>query len=135
MSTFPVTASTLSETELGNFIKEKYNFNENSECKLFRTGVNHTYFLSDIETKIVVRVYCHQWRTKIEIEQELELLKLLQRHNLSISFPVPDTNGDYIQEINAPEGLRYAVVFSFAEGEKMRFMTNETCFAIGSLFG
>ena len=133
MITFPVTASTLSETELGNFIKEKYNFNENSECKLFRTGVNHTYFLSDIETKIVVRVYCHQWRTKIEIEQELELLKLLQNHNLSISFPIPDKDGNYIQEINAPEGLRYAVVFSFAEGEKMRFMTNKTCSAIGSL--
>lgn len=133
MTTFPVTASTLSETELGNFIKEKYNFNENSECKLFRTGVNHTYFLSDSQSKFVIRVYCHQWRTKIEIQEELELLKLLQNHNLSISFPIPDKAGNYIQEINAPEGLRYAVVFSFAEGEKMRFMTNETCFAIGSL--
>ena len=133
MTTFPVTASTLSETDLGNFIKEKYLFNENSECKLFRTGVNHTYFLSDSQNKFVIRVYCHQWRTKVEIEQELELLKLLQNHNLSISFPIPDKTGNYIQEINAPEGLRYAVVFSFAEGEKMRFMTNETCFTIGSL--
>ena len=133
MTTFPVTASTLSETELGNFIKEKYQLNKNFDCKLFRTGVNHTYFLSDTSAKFVVRVYCYQWRTKIEIQEELELLKLLQSQNLSISFPVPDTYGDFIQEINAPEGLRYAVVFSFAEGEKMRFMTNETCSAIGSL--
>ena len=133
MPTFPVTASTLSETDLGNFVKEKYNFNENSECKLFRTGVNHTYFLSDTIKKFVVRVYCHQWRTKIEIQEELELLKLLQNHNLSISFPITDKDGNYIQEINAPEGIRYAVVFSFAEGEKMRFMTNETCSEIGSL--
>lgn len=133
MTTFPVIASTLSETDLGNFIQEKYNFNENSECKLFRTGVNHTYFLSNTQTKFVVRVYCHQWRTKSEIQEELELLNLLKTHNLSISFPIPDTNGDYIQEINAPEGLRYVVVFTFAEGEKMRFMTSETCSAIGSL--
>ncbi|TDX82620.1 phosphotransferase [Epilithonimonas xixisoli] len=133
MTTFPVTASTLSETELGNFIKEKYQLNQNFDCKLFRTGVNHTYFLSDTSTKFVVRVYCHQWRTKIEIQEELELLKLLQSHNLSISFPIPDKDGNYIQEINAPEGLRYAVVFSFAKGDKMRFMTNETCSAIGSL--
>lgn len=133
MTTFSVTASTLSEIDLGNFIKEKYQFNKNFDCKLFRTGVNHTYFLSDATTKFVVRVYCHQWRTKIEIQEELELLKLLQSHNLSISFPIPDTNGDYIQEINAPEGLRHAIVFSFAKGEKMRFMTNETCSAIGSL--
>ncbi|WP_312768652.1 phosphotransferase [Epilithonimonas sp.] len=133
MTTFPVTASTLSETELGNFIKEKYDLNENSECKLFRTGVNHTYFLTDTKTKFVVRVYCYEWRTKSEIREELELLKLLQSNNLSISFPIPDKDGNFIQEINAPEGLRYAVVFTFAEGEKMRFMTNETCFAIGSI--
>lgn len=133
MTTFPVTASTLSEIELGNFIQEKYQLNKNFDCKLFRTGVNHTYFLSDATTKFVVRVYCHHWRTKIEIQEELELLKLLQSHNLSISFPIPDKNGDYIQEINAPEGLRYAVVFSFAEGEKMRFMTNEICSSIGLL--
>ncbi len=133
MTTFPVTASTLSETELGNFIQEKYDLNKNFECKLFRTGVNHTYFLSNTQTKFAVRVYCHQWRTKSEIQEELELLKLLQNYNLSISFPIPDKAGNYIQDINAPEGLRYAVVFTFAEGEKMRFMANETCFAIGSL--
>lgn len=133
MATFPVTASTLSEIELGNFIKEKYPFTDNSQCKLFRTGVNHTYFLSDTETKYVVRVYCHQWRTKSEIQEELELLNLLKTHNLSISFPIPDKEGNYIQEINAPEGIRYAVVFSFAEGEKMRFMSTETCSEIGSL--
>lgn len=133
MTTFPVTASTLSETELGNFIKERYQLNKNFICKLFRTGVNHTYFLSDTSTKIVVRVYCHQWRTKVEIQEELELLNLLKTHNLSISFPIPDKEGKFIQEINAPEGLRYVVVFSFAEGDKIRFMTNETCSAIGSL--
>lgn len=133
MSSFPVTASTLSEIELGNFIKEKYQLSENYHCKLFRTGVNHTYFISDHDTKFVLRVYCHNWRTKIEIEQELALLELLKCHSLSISYPVPDPNGNLIQEINAPEGNRYAVLFSFAKGEKMRFMSNETCFSIGSL--
>jgi Ser/Thr protein kinase RdoA (MazF antagonist) len=133
MTTFPVIASTLSEKELGNFINEKYQLSENIQCKLFRTGVNHTYFISDNETKFVLRVYCHNWRTKIEIEQELELLNLLRRNSLSISYPISDSNGKFIQEINAPEGNRYAVLFSFAEGEKMRLMSNETCFSIGSL--
>ncbi len=133
MTTFPVLASTLSETALGNFITEKYPLSENLNCKLFRTGVNHTYFISDHETKFVFRVYCHKWRTKIEIEQELELLNLLKQNSLSVSYPISDRNGNFIQEINAPEGIRYAVLFSFAEGQKMRFMSNETCFSIGSL--
>jgi len=133
MTTFPVTTSTLSETELGKFIREKYTLNENYKCKLFRTGVNHTYFITDNETKFVVRVYCYKWRTKIEIEQELELLNLLKKESVSISYPIPDKNGNLIQEINAPEGIRYVVLFSFAKGEKLRFMSNKTCYSIGLL--
>jgi len=133
MKTFPVISSTLSQKELGEFISEKYKLKDNFECKIFRTGVNHTYFMFNKNIKYVIRVYCHKWRTKVEIEQELELLSLLKNHNLSVSFPIADENGNFIQEINAPEGLRYVVLFTFAEGEKMRFMTSETCFAIGSI--
>ncbi|ESU27145.1 phosphotransferase enzyme family protein [Flavobacterium limnosediminis JC2902] len=133
MTTFPVIASTLSEKDLGNFILEKYNLNSNFECKLFRTGVNHTYFISDSDTKYVARVYCYNWRSKTEIKEELELLQLLKNNSLSVSFPISDKNGELIQEVNAPEGIRYVVLFSFANGEKKRFMTNDNCFAIGSL--
>lgn len=133
MVTFPVIASTLSETELGSFIKEKYKLSEDSNCKLFRTGVNHTYFISDAETKFVVRVYCYKWRTKIEIEEELELLNSLKKNSLSVSYPISDIDGNFIQEINAPEGIRYVVLFSFAKGDKVRFMSNETCYSIGLL--
>ncbi|WP_326980979.1 phosphotransferase [Chryseobacterium sp. MYb264] len=133
MSTFPVIASILSETELAQFIKEKYLLKEDSNCQLFRTGVNHTYFISDNEKKYVVRIYCKNWRTKSEIQEELQLLLMLKDNDLAVSYPLPDKNGNLIQEINAPEGLRYAVLFTFAEGKKMRFMHDETCFAIGEI--
>ena len=133
MSNFPVIASILSEKNLGEFVKDKYNLNDNFQCKLFRTGVNHTYFISDANNKYVVRAYCYKWRTKTEIQEELRLLQLLKENNLSVSFPISDKENNLIQEINAPEGLRYIVLFSFAEGEKMRFMDNDTCFEMGSL--
>ncbi|MGV0948248.1 phosphotransferase [Empedobacter falsenii] len=133
MKTFPVIASILSPIEIGKFICDQYQLKNNFECKLFRTGVNHTYFLSNQNSKYVVRVYCHNWRTKTEIQEELELLKLLKEHNISVSTSIPDKNENLIQEINAPEGSRYVVLFTFAEGEKMRFMSRETCSAIGSM--
>jgi len=133
MTTFPVTASTLSEKDLGRFIMEKYDLNEHFECKLFRTGVNHTYFISDPNTRYVVRVYCHKWRTKTEIQEELRLLNTLKNNNLSVSFPIADKNDELIHEINAPEGIRYVVLFSFADGGKKRLLTNKNCFSIGSL--
>lgn len=133
MPTFPAIASILSATALAEFIKSRYSLGENVDCKLFRTGVNHTYFISDNETKFVARVYCLHWKTKSEIQEELELLLLLKDNDLAVSYPIPDEEGNFIQEINAPEGLRYAVLFTFAEGKKTRFMSNESCFAVGSL--
>ena len=133
MTTFPVTTSTLSEKELGEFVKEKYELNNNFECKLFRTGMNHTYFLSYNEEKYVLRVYSYNWRSKSEIIDEIELLRLLSKNNLNVSFPIKDKKGNFIQEINAPEGLRYIVLFSFAKGKKTRFLNEEMCFEIGFL--
>ncbi|MCB0685572.1 MAG: phosphotransferase [Saprospiraceae bacterium] len=133
MSNFPVIASILSEKNLGDFVKDRYNLNEKFQCKLHRTGVNHTYFISSQNNKYVIRVYCYGWRTKTEIQEELRLLQLLKENNLSVSFPISDKEDNLIQEINAPEGLRNMVLFSFAEGEKMRFMDNETCFGVGAL--
>lgn len=133
MTTFPVIASTLSEIDLGKFIIEKYNLNSSFECKLYRTGVNHTYFISDSDKKYVVRVYCYNWRSKTEIIEELQLLKILKNNNLSISYPISDKNDELIHEINAPEGVRYVVLFSYAKGERTRFMTNENCFKVGSI--
>ena len=133
MTTFPVATSTLSEKGLNTFIKEKYGLNNNYTCSLFRTGINHTYFISDNTTKYVLRVYCVDWRTKLEIEEELNLLRLLKKNGLSISYPISDKNGNAIQPINAPEGKRYAVLFSFAEGKKIRFISEDNCVAIGSI--
>lgn len=133
MSAFPVTASTLSEKELGIFAIAKYGLNKNSACKLFRTGINHTYIISENEVKYVLRVYSYGWRSKQEILEEIELLTFLKENNVSISSPVSDKNGEYIQEINAPEGIRYAVLFTYAKGEKVRFMDVATCASVGSL--
>lgn len=135
MSHFPVTSTTLSATALREFVIEKYNVIPNTICQLFRTGINHTYFITDKQLKYVLRVYCYNWRTKKEIEAEIDLLLLIKQNGNSISYPIPDCNNQYIQEINAPEGLRYAVLFSFAEGGKMRFMDTETCSKIGEMIG
>ncbi|MCB4798683.1 phosphotransferase [Neotamlana laminarinivorans] len=133
MNIFPVTASILSSKELGEFVKKKYALSKNYSCTLFRTGMNHTYFLNNNKKKYVLRVYSHNWRSKSEIEEEVNLLKLLYENNLSVSYPINDINGELIQKISAPEGIRYMVVFSFAEGEKVRFINNKTCYNIGFL--
>lgn len=133
MIAFPVTTSTLSERALGVFTIDRYGLDKNSSCKLFRTGINHTYLIFENKIKYVLRVYSHGWRSKQEISEEIKLLTFLKESKVSISYPVLGKSGEFIQEINAPEGIRYAVLFTYAEGAKVRFMDEATCASIGSL--
>ncbi len=133
MNILPAVTSILSANELGEFIKLAYNLNESFTCKLIKTGMNHTYIISNNKTKYVVRVYSHNWRLNSEIIEEVNLLKLLKENGIGISFPIADKKGVFIQQVKAPEGLRQVVVFSFAEGGKIRFMDKGICYSFGSL--
>jgi Ser/Thr protein kinase RdoA (MazF antagonist) len=133
MTNFPVIHSTLSAAHLALFLQEKYGFNANTTCKLFRTGINHTYMVLADNTKYVFRIYAYHWRTETEIREELRLLNLLKENNLPVSYPIRDKQKKYIQTLAAPEGIRYGVLFSYAEGKKIRNLTEETCYRLGSL--
>ena len=133
MTSFPVSDSTLSAPHLALYLQEKYGFDKNATCKIFRTGINHTYMVTDRATRYVFRVYSHQWRTAVEIAEELRLLDLLRENGISVSYPIKDNTQSYIQEILAPEGMRYGVLFSFAEGKKIRNLDENNCQTLGAL--
>jgi Ser/Thr protein kinase RdoA (MazF antagonist) len=81
----------------------------------FRAGMNHVYIVTD-NNKYVLRVYTN-WRTKKEVTEEVRLLIHLNKNKTPVSFPIDNLN-EYIQELNAPEGLRYAVLFRLQEISK-----------------
>lgn len=131
MKTFSVTESTISAHGLAVLLKEVYHLPGQVTCRLFRTGINHLYFVNAGEEKSVFRIYTFQWRSKKEIEEEIRLLRFLYLNDVSVSIPLPDTKLNFIQEINAPEGLRYGVMFSFAKGKKDPRFSEVTAHHIG----
>jgi Ser/Thr protein kinase RdoA (MazF antagonist) len=112
-----------------------YKFDSKVNCKLFRTGINHLYRVVAGDDKFVLRVYTLNWRTKLEIEEELRLLNYLHENNVSVSYPMPDRNGNLILEVEAPEGKRHCVLFSYAEGSKIPHFDEEVSFNIGMTMG
>lgn len=132
MNPFPVYDSRLSASHLGVFLAEKYQLGDTVHCRILKTGINHSYLLKDGVNKQIFRLYSYNWRTKTEIVEELRLLTLLSEKGVPVSYPIADATGNFIQEIMAPEGLRFGVLFSFAEGEKIRNFTDDTHFNIGA---
>lgn len=133
MTPFPVIDSTLSAKHIGNYLKEAYAVVPDVTCKLFRTGINHSYIVTAADEKWVFRIYSFNWRTEEEIAAEIQLLELLHDHHISISFPIKDSRGRYIQKIDAPEGPRFGVLFSYARGGKVRNFSEQTSHSIGTL--
>lgn len=127
---FPSINSTLSPYELGKFIQEKYGLTDKTVCRVFRLAMNHLYLVYDNHDQYVFRVYTHKWRTKLEIEEELRLLTHLKETN-QVSFPIADKSNNYIQEIEASEGIRYGVLFSYAKGTKTARFSAQTSYFIG----
>lgn len=133
MMHFPVTNSNLSATHIGLFVQERYSLSKDTKCQLIKAGINDTYLISDNLDKFVFRVYSLNWRTKLEIDEEIKLLNELKQNSISISHPLADNKNNYIQILNAPEGDRFAVLFTFASGEKLHIITEEAHFEIGQV--
>jgi Ser/Thr protein kinase RdoA (MazF antagonist) len=118
MTVFPVTDSTLSADHLAAFLKEKYAMQGNVAARIVKTGISHTYLITEEDNKYIFRVYSLHWRTEKEIIEEIKLLQLLKENAVPVSDAIADIQSVYIQSLPAPEGLRYGVLFSFAKGEK-----------------
>lgn len=133
MAHFPVTNSNLSATHIGLFLQEKYSLSKDTKCQLIKAGINDTYLITDNLDKFVFRIYSLNWRTHAEIADEIKLLNELKQNNISISYPLPDKTNNFIQTLNAPEGDRHAVLFTYANGEKLHIISAEAHFHIGQL--
>lgn len=115
---FPVSVSTISAQHLVPFLTEKYGLTA-PKCSLIKAGVNHTYRVDAAGMRYVFRIYCRGWRSEADIREELRLLAELKAQDIPVSEALPDIGGNYIQLLDAPEGARFAVLFSYAEGEKV----------------
>ena len=135
MKTTPVISSVVSPDFLATLVQEHYPFSPNVQCSILRTGINHAYFICEGDQKRVLRLYSHQWRSREDIVAELELLLQMHEAGISVSYPIADSQGEFIHEVEAPEGMRYMVLFSYAPGRKLRKLTPKHCHTMGLLMG
>jgi Ser/Thr protein kinase RdoA (MazF antagonist) len=132
MQYVPVSSSIIAANYLSAFLIEKYQFEPNTTCKLIKAGINHSYLVQTPTDQFIFRVYSLDWRSPLEIQEEIRLLDLLYSNKIPVSFALPDANGNYLQQLGAPEGVRYGVLFSFAKGEKLLNMPADVHFNIGA---
>ena len=130
MATFPVISSILSPRHIASHVVAYYNL-ESASARLLRAGVNHTYLIETGEERYVYRVYTRNWRSKEEIEAEIQLLAALKEQGIKVSYALPDKEGGWMQEIEAAEGMRYGLLFSYCGGKLIREHTGASARKLG----
>jgi Ser/Thr protein kinase RdoA (MazF antagonist) len=114
---FPVTYSTLDSSALANRILPQYGIWEVASCQFWNRGLSDVYVVETPTHRYILRVAHHHWRCQSDIEFELELLDFLQQRHLPVAYPLRTTDGKLFVVIVAPEGKRYAALFTYAPGE------------------
>jgi Ser/Thr protein kinase RdoA (MazF antagonist) len=118
----PVTYSILSVRVLISDILPDYSLGDIADCKFFMTGFNDTYIVKTTEgSTYYFRIYRLGWRSLSNIEYELDVLNHLHSKGVSAARPLPRKGGSFIWELSAPEGRRYAVLFTAAEGKEISY--------------
>ena len=131
MNHIPALSSILCPEHLATWAETKYGLSTCTQTGILKTGINHNYSIQTTNGNYVLRVYFKDWKTEEEIAEELKLLHYLNENNVGVSYPIKDLEQQYIQQIEAPEGLRYAVLFSYAEGESIKNPSEKVCRLLG----
>nr|WP_293837440.1 phosphotransferase [uncultured Arsenicibacter sp.] len=128
--TFPASYSTLCPDALAELLVNVYPLDD-VQCKFLTRGVGDTYLADTRQGRFVLRVYRTSHRHLSHVQAEVALLLALKAAAVSVSWPVADRTGETIQAIDAIEGVRYAVLFSYAPGESVRMPDNHQLYLLG----
>ncbi|MBN9288284.1 MAG: hypothetical protein BGO43_09430 [Gammaproteobacteria bacterium 39-13] len=121
MNPVPVLNSLIAPEYLAELLKQTYPLSEPVDCQLIRVGDNDNYLVRAADKKYILRVYRHKkyWlNTQTDYDFEMRWLHYLHEKGCHVSYPIQRSDAQYIGSLEAPEGKRYYVLLSFAEGEE-----------------
>lgn len=116
MLKLPIYHSVISSEALLPVINDLYDLGNVLGCRFLSNGLNDTYLLQTSTGKYILRIYKAHWRSKPDIIYEIEMLNHLRKKDIPASAPIIRRNGEYLFELAAAEGQRFAVLFTYAEG-------------------
>jgi Ser/Thr protein kinase RdoA (MazF antagonist) len=113
---FPAVYSTLSPQALIELVLENYDLGNVHKCLLWNRGLSDIYLVECDTCSYILRITHHHWRSRLEVDFELELLNFLHQRQLPVAYPIRTVDRALFVTIPALEGERYAALFPYAEG-------------------
>ncbi len=125
---FPVQNSTLSADDLTELVRQEYPLRGVVYCWFWRKGMADTYRVSAGGKGFFLKVFMAKRRLRKDVTEEVRLLLHLLQRGVSVCEPIISVKDDFVLTIEAPEGERYAVLYTEAEGVKVKSKIHRRAF-------
>jgi len=116
-------------------LRANYDLAEPVNCCLFRKGMSDVYKVTSGGGVYYLKNYLAGTYDRADYEEEAHIINSLIENGINAAVPVPrnsvirdaDNDREFVWEIDAPEGVRYAILFTEAkeapseDGEKKSF--------------
>jgi Ser/Thr protein kinase RdoA (MazF antagonist) len=112
-----IVRSTIDAIEILHVIRDNYrDCLHDATCMFEYRGINDIYRYTDGNLSRFFKIYARKDLDRDAIKAEIEIVNHLRQSGLSVAYPIPMMNEHYLFPIKTPEGPRYGVLFSEAEG-------------------
>ena len=112
-----IVRSTIAETEILKKLIDNYNGHFlDAMCMFEYRGLNDIYKCTGGDQSFYFKIYAREDIDMAAIEAEIEVVNHLKHAGLSVAYPITMKDGKYLLPIEMPEGTRFGVLFSEAEG-------------------
>ncbi len=113
-----VAHSTFDSDYIAAEIAERYPYKGKLEGRLLYRGFNDVYTLRDDDGRRALRVWRANARSLGQVMQELDFLEFLRGQGVPVSTPIPTLKNERHFILEAGEGQRPAVLYTWAPGRK-----------------
>lgn len=131
MLNLEVLHSTISQQEIVDKLLPLYDISGIIKCVLWQSSINDTYIVNTISNQYIIKIYRSSWKNYSDINYEIDAIQYLHFSGVNVSYPLKRFDGLYITEISAPEGLRYAILTTYAEGKELTYQDNSDAYLYG----
>lgn len=111
-----------------------YDLPKINNCEFLTRGLNDSYLITTRRDNYIFRIYRHNWRTENDILFELGFLCHLKEYGQHVATPIKTKDDAWLINIDAPEGIRYGVLFTYAKGQRPE-INEEDCLLMGKSLG
>jgi Ser/Thr protein kinase RdoA (MazF antagonist) len=133
MQPVAVLYSTLAAATVKRLVLPHYGLDDSVECSFFNKGLNDTYLVCANARKFALRLYRARWRTRAAVTGEVAALVHISAKGIPAAAPLARTDGEFITQLEAPEGPRCAVLFEWVSGDEPRYINEDHARLYGRL--